>query len=84
MAFYALALVTAGVLARSRVNRLLGLGLLAAVVLKLYLYDVWLLRRIYRVTAFAVLGVLLLLTSYLYSRYRATIEAWWKDDGKGS
>jgi uncharacterized membrane protein len=79
LALYALALITAGVLARTRINRILGLGLLAAVVLKLYLYDVWLLRRIYRVTAFAVLGVLLLLTSYLYSRYRSTIETWWRD-----
>jgi len=46
----------------------------------LYLYDVWLLVRVYRIAAFAVLGALLLVTSYLYSHYREKIEAWWKDD----
>ena len=47
------------------------------VVAKLYLYDVWLLVRIYRIAAFGALGALLLLTSYVYSRNRASIEAWW-------
>jgi uncharacterized membrane protein len=81
---YALLLVIIGVAARSGVSRLLGLGLVAIVVLKLYLYDVWELRRIYRVTAFTVLGLLLLLTSFLYSRYRGTIEGWWKSEKAGS
>jgi hypothetical protein len=30
--------------------------------------------------AFVALGVLLLATSYLYSRYRTKIESWWKDE----
>jgi len=62
------------------VNRLLGLLLLAGVVVKLYLSDVWVLDRIYRVIAFGFLGILLLLTSFLYSRYRTKIDDWWKDD----
>jgi uncharacterized membrane protein len=80
MAVYALVLVAAGVVTRTLINRVLGLGLIGLVVAKLYLYDVWLLVRIYRIAAFAVLGALLLITSYLYSRYRDKIEAWWKDD----
>lgn len=83
-AAYAMSLVLVGILARSGLTRLLGLLLVAAVVLKLYLHDVWLLRRIYRVTAFAVLGVLLLVTSFLYSRYRGVIEDWWKQERPGS
>ncbi|MGI8990155.1 MAG: DUF2339 domain-containing protein [Bryobacteraceae bacterium] len=79
MAVYAVVLVTIGVLTRTAVNRIGGLGLIGIVVLKLYLYDVWLLVRIYRVLAFAALGALLLLTSYLYSRYRMSIENWWSD-----
>ena len=66
--------------ARWLINRVLGLGLIGLVVAKLYLYDVWLLVRIYRIAAFAVLGALLLITSYLYSRYKEKIETWWKDD----
>ena len=50
--------------------------MIALVMLKLYLSDVWLLARVYRIAAFSVLGVLLLLTSYLYSRHRARIESW--------
>jgi uncharacterized membrane protein len=62
------------------INRVLGLGLIGLVAGKLYLYDVWLLVRIYRIAAFAALGALLLITSYLYSHYREKIESWWKDD----
>jgi uncharacterized membrane protein len=80
MAVYALVLVAVGVVTRTLINRALGLGLIGLVVAKLYLYDVWLLVRVYRIAAFAVLGALLLITSYLYSRYREKIEAWWKDD----
>jgi uncharacterized membrane protein len=78
MAAYAVVLVGVGVSTRSTVNRLLGLGLIGIVVVKLYLYDVWLLGLVYRVAAFAGLGALLLLMSYLYSRYRVSIEDWWR------
>ena len=81
---YALLLVGLGVAARSGVSRLMGLGLVGVVVLKLYLYDVWQLRRVYRVIAFTVLGALLLLTSFLYSRYREKIENWLKYEKAGS
>jgi hypothetical protein len=79
-AVYALLLVCLGLFTRAGVNRLLGLGLFALVLLKLYLYDVWQLQRIYRVLAFAVLGGLLLSASFLYSRYRGKIENWWRDE----
>jgi uncharacterized membrane protein len=79
MACYAVLLVGGGVLYRSTINRIVGLGLIGVVVAKLYLYDVWLLVRIYRIAAFGALGALLLLTSYVYSRNRVSIENWWKD-----
>jgi uncharacterized membrane protein len=79
MACYALLLIGAGVVYRSGLNRMLGLGLIGLVVVKLYLYDVWLLVRLYRIVAFGALGALLLLTSYVYSHNRASIENWWKD-----
>ena len=79
-AAYALALVIAGVRTRSALNRALGLALIVFVMLKLYLYDIWQLRLAHRVIAFAALGALLLAMSFLYSRYRAAIEDWWRDE----
>ncbi len=80
MALYALTLVILGVATRSVINRVLGLGLMGAVVVKLYLSDIWELSRIFRITAFLALGVMLLLVSYLYSRFKPAIERLWKDD----
>jgi uncharacterized membrane protein len=80
MALYAVVLIIIGVAWRSVLDRILGLGLIALVVLKLYLYDVWEASRLFRMAAFVSLGVLLLLTSYLYSRFRPAIENWWKSD----
>jgi uncharacterized membrane protein len=84
MAIYAVLLIAVGVVSRSFLNRAVGLGLIGLVVVKLYLYDVWLLDRIYRIGAFGALGALLLLTSYVYSRNRASIENWWNERNAGS
>jgi uncharacterized membrane protein len=78
MALYAVALVSLGAFTRTTMNRMLGLGLMAIVVAKLYLVDVWELGRIFRITAFLALGALLLAVSYLYSRFRPAIEKLWK------
>ena len=80
VALYGTLLIALGVFRRSRIDRFLGLGLIALVVAKLYLSDVWQLNRLYRMGAFMGLGILLLATSYLYSRHRAAIESWWKDE----
>jgi hypothetical protein len=63
---YALALVATGAARAHRPARLLGMALIGLVVLKLYLYDVWLLAAFYRMAAFAILGTVLLLISYLF------------------
>lgn len=70
LAAYAVLLVAIGVAATSAMHRILGLGLIALVVVKLYLYDVWFLGLFYRMAAFAALGALLLAMSYVYSRSR--------------
>jgi uncharacterized membrane protein len=74
LALYGIAVIVFGVWRRSAVDRLLGLTLLGLVIAKLYLYDVWLSTRLYRISAFVVLGILLLGSSYLYSRYRDKFE----------
>ena len=79
-AIYAVILVIVGVATRTAINRIAGLGLMGFVVVKLYLFDVWQLGRVYRISAFVALGALLLATSFLYSHFRAVIESWWKND----
>jgi uncharacterized membrane protein len=80
MAVYALFLVTLGVATKTAINRVLGLGLMALVVVKLYISDVWELGYLFKIVAFIGLGVLLISMSYLYSRFRPVIEKLWKDD----
>ncbi len=80
MAVYASALVVAGVCLRSALNRILGLGLFALVIVKLYLLDVWSLSRGFRIIAFLALGALLLLVSYLYSRFKPALERLWRPE----
>ena len=77
---YAVILVSAGVATRTALNRITGLGLFGIVILKLYLFDVWQLSRPFQISAFVILGILLLITSFLYSHFRRLIEHWWKDD----
>ncbi len=80
MTVYAVILVTLGVATRTVINRILGLGLLGLVVAKLYLLDVWVVGLGFRIAAFLALGVLLLVVSFLYSRFKPTLERWWKPD----
>jgi uncharacterized membrane protein len=75
--------VSIGVARRSGVHRLAGLVLTGIVILKLYLYDVWQLGRVYQIIAFVILGILLLSTSFLYSRFKGLIEEWKKDETAG-
>lgn len=63
---YAVLLVALGSMQRHTATRILGIGLFGMVVVKLYLYDVWLLAALYRMAAFAILGALLLTASFLY------------------
>lgn len=84
LAAYAVALIAAGVVRRFPLNRWLGVGLMSIVVVKLYFYDVWEVSKLFRMTAFVALGILLLLASYLYSRLRPVVQGWWKDEPKES
>ena len=74
MTIYAVILVVIGVKTRAAIHRIVGLALVVLVVAKLYLVDVWVLGRLFRITAFLALGVLLLALSYLYSRLRPAFE----------
>ena len=61
-------LVGAGFARQSRLTRSLGLGLFAATVLKVALWDLWTLGRTWQVSVLLAVGALLLLASYFYAR----------------
>lgn len=71
---YGLLLLASAVLRKSSVDRVIGLTLLAVVIGKLYVVDVWLLSRVYRITAFVALGLLLLASSFVYSRWKQRLS----------
>jgi uncharacterized membrane protein len=67
---YAAALMVGGFVRRVRVLRLAALGLAGVSVLKIFLYDLSFLTTPYRIGSFIGLGVMLLLVSYLYQRFK--------------
>jgi uncharacterized membrane protein len=69
-ALYASILIGVGILKRIRGARLLGILLLGATVLKVFLVDLSALQTFYRIISFIVLGLLLLAVSYSYNRFR--------------
>ena len=73
-AVHAAFVIGAGILRRWRALRVLGIFMLAVPVAKLFVFDVFLLERGYRVGAFSVLGVLLLVMGLAYQRYGATVK----------
>lgn len=65
---YAAALILAGMARHSAMLRWQALALFAVVVAKVFLYDLSILSRFYRIISFLVLGVLLLGVSFLYQK----------------
>jgi uncharacterized membrane protein len=70
LGIYSAVLLAWAVLRKSTADRLIGLVLLSIVIAKLYVFDVWLLTRVYRISAFVALGLLLLISSFIYSRWK--------------
>jgi uncharacterized membrane protein len=66
--------LAAGFALRERTYRLLGLGILAASVARIFLVDVWELGTVYRILRFLVLGALLVASGFLYNRYAGAIR----------
>jgi hypothetical protein len=60
------------ILLKRRAYRLLGLGLLLICCCKILLIDVWQLATLPRIVTFIVLGVSLVLISFLYTKYKET------------
>ena len=69
-----LGLMFAGLIARERVMRLSGLGLLLGCILKLFVYDLREREAMERIMSFVILGLFLLAISWTYTRYREQIR----------
>ena len=53
----------------SRPARLASIGIFAAAILKLFLHDIWSLGQLYRVAAFLVTAVILIVVSFFYQKH---------------
>ncbi len=67
-------LLVVGMIKQWRPVRLYALALLAIPIGKVFVYDVFTLKQLYRIIAFIGLGVLLLASAYLYQRYSQSIR----------
>ena len=67
---FALALILRGIWKNLRALRYIGLGLFTIVAGKVFFVDLSQLDQIYRIVAFLVLGILLLVGSFIYLKYR--------------
>lgn len=54
--------------------RIAGLVLLWLMIFKVFLFDTWNLKELYRIGAYMTLGVILLATGYLYVRFQQRIK----------
>lgn len=70
---YAFLLMGLGFIKEFRALRILSLVIFGITILKLFIYDVWFLGKIYRILAFVILGIVLLVSSLLYQKFRTKI-----------
>jgi uncharacterized membrane protein len=78
-AVYAVAGLIIGIKKHWRYVRLCALALLAVPIIKVFAYDVFKLETTYRIVAFVGLGLLLLISAYLYQRYSKIIKGVFKE-----
>jgi len=69
-----LGLVALGFVFQERLARLMGLGFLSSCILKLFFYDLRGLSGLPRVFSFIVLGLVLVVVSFVYTRFKERLE----------
>jgi uncharacterized membrane protein len=72
----AFALIGGGVLLREKIYRWTGLGILAAALGRIVIFDVWKLETFYRVLSFMALGIVLVALGFIYNKYQEKIRGW--------
>jgi uncharacterized membrane protein len=78
---YASAIIGAGIMKKIRLLRVMGILLAGAAIIKVFLFDLSALQTIYRIVSFIVLGMVLLIVSYFYNRFKNRIFG--EDDNAG-
>jgi hypothetical protein len=73
-AVYATGLIVAGIRKRYAPVRYFAIVIFALTILKVFVVDLAALDRIYRIVSIVGLGVMLLMTSYLYQRFRTRLS----------
>ena len=68
--FYALALIVPGFRLGKPVLRFTGLSLIGIVILKFYVYDMWVLDLVVRIAAGLTLGIFLIVTAVFYQKFK--------------
>ncbi len=71
--FYALLLIVLGIVQRKKYLRIGAIALFGLTLLKLFFYDISDLDTISKTVVFVILGILLLIISFLYNKYKAII-----------
>ena len=71
---YAILLVVLGIFKRKKYQRISGIILVGFTLLKLFFYDTTHLDTLHKTIVFVLLGVLLLVASFLYNKYTKEIE----------
>lgn len=72
MLYATIGLIT-GIILRSKSTRLFALGLFGITIGKIFLYDAAALQGIYRILSFILLGILLIISGFLYQKYKERI-----------
>ena len=71
---YASGLLIAGRVRRLLLLRVMGLALLSLTILKVFIWDLSSLDRIYRIISFIMLGAILLIVSYFYQQSQQRVS----------
>lgn len=70
---YSIALMIVGLVRRMRPIRIIAIVLFGVAIVKIFFYDLSFLETLYRIVSFIGLGIILMIVSYLYQRYRNVI-----------
>nr|WP_315816892.1 DUF2339 domain-containing protein [Paraflavitalea speifideiaquila] len=70
---FALALVINGIRKKQKYKRLVAIALFVVTIVKLFLYDLAEAGTLTKTISFIAMGVILLLVSYLYNRYKEVL-----------
>jgi len=73
-AFFAFLILILGFVLEAKAMRLQAIIILGITLLRVFLYDTWGLPTPYKVVSYMILGVILLLVSFIYSKYKDAIK----------